>query len=291
MRNSISNSAFTVTVKKCGAELCGLRSAAGREYIWQADPAIWDGHSPLLFPIVGKLVNDHYSFNGKTYPLGLHGFARKMDFELTDQGDDTLVYQLLPTAETRAVYPFDFALEVKYTLSGHSLDISFKVKNHGEGVMPFSMGGHPGFALDWQEKDCIEDYFIEFEREETAGVYVLNADHLLSTDSEPCLEKERILPLDRNVFDRDALIFLDLKSRKLALCSRKSDTRLILEFPDFPQLGIWAKPGAPYVCIEPWIGCDDTVHHNGDILTKLGIIRMEAGETFLASYRIVIDCA
>lgn len=289
MKDSISNSELTVTVKRCGAELCSVRSAGDREYIWQADPDVWGGHSPLLFPIVGKLLNDSYSFDGDTYKMGIHGFAKRMNFELIREEADCLSYQILPTAETKDVYPFDFAVCVTYRLKDNALEISFEVKNNGERLMPFSIGAHPGLAMNWHGDDQVEDYFLEFEKEETVGRYILDENHLLPAQSAPLLENERILSLHKNIFDRDALIFLEHKSRKLTLCSKKSDTRVTVEFPGFSQLGVWAKPGAPYVCIEPWIGCDDQASHNGDILTKLGIVCLEAGKTFVATYRILIE--
>jgi len=257
--------------------------------MWQANPDIWGRHSPLLFPVVGKLANDHYSFWGNTYKLGAHGFARKMEFKLIQETEDSLSYQLLPSEETRIGYPFDFALCVTYRLQDNTLEVRFEVRNNGKALMPFSIGAHPGLATNWCAGDKIEDYFLEFEQKETADAYFLDADHLLSAVPERVLSNEKELPLRTDIFDRDALIFLNLKSEKLTLCSHKSDTRVTVEFPGFPHLGIWAKPGAPYVCIEPWFGYDDPANHNGDILSKPGIIQLKPGSIFSTAYRIVVS--
>lgn len=288
MDRSITNSLLTVTIKQCGAELYSIRSAGGMEYIWQADATIWGRHAPVLFPIVGKLANDRYSYEAKSYELKQHGFARDMDFELVGETAESLSYQLLPSKETRQRYPFEFALWIKYRLEGNGLGVQYEVMNNSQKVMPFSIGAHPGFALNWG-KDRVEDYFLEFEKPETLDAHLLGKDNLLSSKTERVLENDNVLPLRRDMFDRDALIFLDLKSEKVRLGSYKHKNRVTIEFPGFPYLGIWAKPGAPFVCIEPWHGHADTEQGDGILMNKPGIIKLEPGETFNCAHRIVIE--
>jgi galactose mutarotase-like enzyme len=257
--------------------------------MWQADPKIWPRHAPILFPIVGKLANDRYSFERKTYELPQHGFARDMNFAIVEETASSLSYQLFPSSSTKQQYPFDFGLLVKYRLKGNSLEIQYEVRNNGEGVMPFSIGAHPGFALTWGEDDQIEDYFLEFEKLETLDTHFLGADHLLSEETGRILQNEKVLPIRKDMFNRDALILLDFESGKVSLRSHKHHGCLTVEFPGFPYLGIWAKPAAPFVCIEPWYGHVDPAKTDGMIMNKPGIIKLNASKTFTCAHRVVIQ--
>lgn len=279
----ITNEYSTVGVKPQGAELCSIKDADGFEYLWQADPAVWGRHAPVLFPVVGKLRGGRYELDGKTYELPQHGFARDMEFTLIGQDERTLIFRLLPTAGTRARYPFEFVLNIIYRLNGNCLCIGYEVRNTGASIMPFSIGAHPGFTLPGPIDDC----FLEFEKKETLSTRLLGPAGLISEETAPVLEKASRLPLSKTLFDRDALIFMDAKSEKVTLGARTSSRRLTVEFPGFPQLGIWAKPGAPFVCIEPWYGYADTEKPYGSIMNKPGIRLLQAGETFSCEHRIV----
>jgi len=283
--NTLSNEFVTLGAKPEGAELCSIQTADGTEHIWQADPAIWSRHAPLLFPIIGKLKNDQYTHNGKTYTLPQHGFARDMTFALMEQTNDTLVYQLLPTDETKAVYPFDFELRVIYRLQNNRVDVGYEVRNHGQDAMPFSIGAHPGFNLP----DRLEECFLTLEKEETLTARLLGDDGLLSSEEIRITELSDCIPITKTLFDRDALILLDVDFEKLTIASRKSDTRITVEFSGFPQLGIWAKPGAPYICIEPWFGYADPQEPYGEISNKPGIQILPPGEIFRYTHRITIE--
>jgi galactose mutarotase-like enzyme len=283
--NRLSNSQLTVIVQPDGAELRSIQDAAGSEYLWQADPAIWNRHAPILFPIIGKLRNGHYELDGKTFSMPKHGFARTSIFQLIDKKTDQLVFLLAPSDETRACYPFEFALTVSYSLIGNALHIQYAVRNTGSSLMPFSIGAHPGFTLPSPIDDC----FLEFEQEETLTACLLSDSGLLSEETVPVLQKTNRLPLSETLFDRDALIFLNMESEKITLGSKNSRRRLTVEFPGFPQLGIWAKPGAPFVCIEPWFGVDDPESPYGDFTNKPGIQQLPAGETFTCEHRIIIE--
>jgi galactose mutarotase-like enzyme len=290
MIRTIANKNLSVAVKQSGAELCSLKSASGVEYLWQADPAIWPRHAPLLFPIVGKLANDRYIYDGKPYELKQHGFARDMDFSLVEEKADRLCWELVASPQTMLRYPFDFSLRVTYGLSNGSVEIVYEVHNNGRSVMPFSIGGHPGFALTWEKDDRIEDYFLEFEKPETLLAHLLDENHLLSEQTRPVPLTERQLPITKDLFDQDALILLEYHSEKIHLRSQKSPNSLTVELAGFPYLGLWAKPGAPFVCIEPWHGhVDPASHTDGQIMNKPGIIKLEPGRRFSCTHRIVID--
>ncbi|MEI6788929.1 MAG: aldose 1-epimerase family protein [bacterium] len=289
MQKTLRNFVLSVTVKQHGAELCGLKAADGTEYMWQADPAIWGRHAPLLFPIVGKLVQGRYLYDGKKYEITTpHGFARDTDFELVAATESTLSYRLQATKETWKQYPFDFTLLRHYRLLEAGVEVTTEVTNPGPVVMPFSIGEHPAFSLKWGAGDKVEDYALQFEKPERLVAHLLDANGLLSDQSERLLSNQRVLPLRSNMFDRDALIFLKLNSRSISLCSRRHARRVTMEFSGYPSLGIWAKPGAPFVCIEPWYGYADPATHNGELLQKPGIILLEPGKTFTCTWRIGI---
>jgi len=286
MNEMIRNGRVAVSVRRQGAELCGLKGADGTEYLWQADPAVWGRHAPVLFPIVGKLAGDRYTTGGRAYSMNQHGFARDMEFDLVESSAGSLTYRLSASAATRAQYPFYFALTRRYRLLESGVEISNEVTNPGAESLLFSIGEHPGFALTWGAGDRVEDYALEFEQAESLDTVLLGPDHLLSSQTERVPLDGRVLPLRGDLFDKDALIFLSLKSRQVALVSRKHRRRLTVSFPGFPQLGIWAKPGAPFVCIEPWYGHADPHGHNGELAIKPGIIALNPGKSFVCTWRV-----
>lgn len=280
--NTISSKQLFVQVKTRGAELCSIRGTDGTEYVWQADPAFWTRHAPVLFPIVGKLRDGRYAWNGKTFELSPHGFARDLDFSLIEQDERSLTFQLLPSAETRTCYPFEFALTITYRLNGSTLSIEYSVQNNGKEILPFSIGAHPAFNLHGP----IEESFLEFEKPETLSARLISNKGLLTEQTVPVLDGSKILPLSKTLFDRDALIFLDAESKKITLGAKHSSRRLTVEFAGFPELGIWAKPGVPFVCIEPWYGYADPEQPYGDITNKPGILKLAAGKTFTCTHKI-----
>ncbi len=289
MNATLRSAVLEIAVKPKGAELCSLKAADGTQYIWQADAAVWPRHAPILFPIVGRLASDKYTLGNRTYEMKQHGFARDCDFELAQKTSNTIGFRLASSAATRKVYPFDFTMWARYKLIGNALDVTYEVTNNGTNLMPFSVGAHPAFALSWNNTDTIEDYYLQFEVAENAATHFLNQDHLLSTEMETMLKGQKRLALTKNLFYRDALIFLDLKSTKVSLCSAKHAKKLTVEFPGFPFLGIWAKPAAPFVCIEPWFGHADPADADGLIMNKPGIVKLHSGRSFRCTHRIVID--
>ena len=283
--STLSNEFVILRAKPEGAELYSIQTSDGTEHLWQADPSIWSRHAPILFPIVGKLKNDQYTHRGKTYTLPQHGFARDMTFALLEQTKNTLVYELLPTDETKAVYPFDFELRVTYRLNGNRITVEYEVRNHGQDTMPFSIGAHPGFNLPGKLDEC----FLTLEKEEMLTAHLLGDDGLLSSETVSLTNQSDCIPITQTLFDCDALILLDVDFEKMSIGSKNSDTRIALEFSGFPQLGIWAKPGAPYVCIEPWFGYADPQEPYGEISNKPGIQILPVGETFRCTQRIMIE--
>jgi len=289
MKTSISNSKLTIAVNHHGAELSSITDAKGLEYLWQADPAIWPRQAPQLFPIIGKLKNDSFKHKGETYSLSSHGLARDMKFELVSQSENSLHFQLLATDETRLNYPFEFSLSVSYHLHENSLMVSYEIENNGDELMPFSLGAHPGFALSWEDGDQIEDYYLEFENKETLRSNLLNDDVLMTSDTNVFLDDEKILPITKNLFDHNSLNILAHNLKEISLRSKTSDHCVTVDVSGFPQLGLWSKPAAAYICIEPWLGHADSPDTNGDIMDKAGIVKLAANKIFTCSYSIEIS--
>lgn len=282
MTTTISNSNLTAQINHFGAELFSLKNRENREYIWEGNPVFWGKHSPLLFPIVGTLKNNSYFYNGIEYHLPRHGFARDMEFKLIEKSENSATFSLISTEESRKVYPFDFELQVIYTLDGNKLIIAYNIINNNNCVMPFSIGAHPAFALP----KPFEEYSLAFEHAETLTSYQLKND-LLSETTEMIEMTDNEVPLAYSLFEKDALIFKELKSKNITILENKNPL-LCVRFDDFPNLGIWTKSNAPFLCIEPWIGYSDTVDSSGNILEKEGIQLLNSSKTFKSNFSIEI---
>lgn len=283
----ISNKYLTAKFKKSGAELFSLQYE-GLEYLWQGDPYFWSRHAPVLFPFVGRLKDNCYSYDGNTYEMGQHGFARNMDFKVMNKKKSEIAFELTANDETRSVYPFDFRLMIVYRLIDKTLTTHYAVTNQGATEMFFSIGGHPGFCCPFTEDEVRSDYWLQFEMEEPLLTHRLNSKGLFSGERETIYLQENKLYIDHSLFDKDALIFKDLKSTSVSLVSEMKNW-LTFTFKGFPYLGLWSKnKESPFVCIEPWFGLADHASHNGNIRDKEGIRVLAPSETFQCHYFIEI---
>ncbi|WP_295527695.1 aldose 1-epimerase family protein [Novosphingobium sp. Chol11] len=275
---TISSGALTAQINPLGAELWSLADRQGREYMTDADPAFWAGHAPLLFPVVGSLTEDKLRLDGEEYPLARHGFARRSRFAVTEQGESFVRFRLTDSAETRAVYPFVFALDMAFCLDGSTLAMEAKVFNPGDAPLPFSFGYHPAFAWPLPggaEKSAHKLVFAEPEPQDVRRVG--KADGLLQPEGEPTPVQGRELALSESLFTADALIWTDLASRALSY-GADGGAWLDIAFPDTPMLGLWQVPGARYICIEPWAGHADPAGFAGDFRDKPGVMELGAGQ-------------
>ena len=287
---TIQNEFLEIKVKQTGAELGSIfNKKTNTEMLWQGNPEFWAGQAPVLFPIIGELKNGKYKHNNQYYELSRHGFARRSkDWEITKKNDSTIVCKLISNSETLKVYPFNFQLEVSYILNNNKLAIHHKITNKSDETMPFSIGGHPAFNCKLTDDISYSDYYLEFEKNENLLRYYLNENGLFNGKYRTVLHNANKLQLTNNLFDDDALVFKNLNSNKVSLNSPNGEL-LSVEFSGFPYLGIWAKPGAPFVCIEPWIGHADTIESDQNLFHKEGNIILENAENFEALYSIVIS--
>lgn len=275
---TIASDGLTAAINPLGAELWSIKDAAGRELMTDADPRWWTGHAPLLFPFVGRSRNDVYRLDGHDYPMPQHGFARHMTFTQVEHLPESVVFRLEPDAATRAVYPFHFRLDMQFAVAGGTLMMTATVMNRGEADMPFSFGYHPAFAWPLPFGGSAEDHRIEFEKAETAPLRrVGNEPGLIARESVASPVKGKVLHPTHAMFEGDALIWDELESDSL-YWGVPGRTRLKIDFPDTPWLGLWQKPGAHYLCVEPWAGMADLVGFEGGVWDKQGIMRLLPGD-------------
>ena len=287
---TIKNKNFQVSVKKEGAELSSFKSLnTDIEYIWKADPKVWSAHAPNLFPIIGCLKEDSFVYQDKEYACPKHGFIRKnKKISLLEQSENSLTYVLKYNDETLKIYPFQFEFQINFLLENNKLTVTHKVINHGNETMFFSLGGHPGFTCPIHENEEYSDYYLEFEKPETAPSWSVLENGLIGKETKAVFDAPTKLNLHPQIFKDDALVFKNLNSSVVSLKSKKSAQVVSVEFEDFPYLGIWAKPNAPYVCIEPWLGIADSYDADRDLENKEAILSLEAKKDFKAAYAIVI---
>ncbi|MCW5908625.1 MAG: aldose 1-epimerase family protein [Chitinophagales bacterium] len=279
--HSIENSVLKVSAREYGAELISVfDKRTGIEHLWQADEKFWGWYAPVLFPVVGRCLNDEVTIDARKYAMEKHGFARKSNFGLLELSDLKMVFMLQSNDLTKKLYPFDFEFLIAYQLKQHSLVCSYEVINKSGRTMPFQLGGHPAFAVPFYANEKYEDYYIEFEQAEDLVRHYINSEGFFDGRTEAVLSGTNKLPLSKNMFANDAYIFKNLQSRAVTLKSDKHGQWLKVSFPQFNYLGLWAKPGAPYVCIEPWLGCADTAGKAVEFSEREAVQSLPAGETF-----------
>ena len=269
---------LTAQIDPTGAQLSVLRDAEGRDLLWNGDPAFWPGRAPLLFPIVGALAGGRYRLGAREFALPRHGFARGSRFELRQSDVAQATFVLVATEASRAVYPFEFELAVRYTLQGATLEVRTELRNPGRTDLPASFGHHPAFRWPLPYGEPRAAHRIEFEQEEPAAVRRLDAQGLLKPASEPTPVRGRQLTPTDAMFEPDVLIFDALRSRSLTF-GVAGRPRIRVDFPDSPYLGLWSKQQAPFLCIEPWHGIADPAGFSGEFTVKPGVFILPPGTT------------
>ncbi|ALJ03784.1 aldose epimerase [Pseudalgibacter alginicilyticus] len=289
--HTLENNKLKISVKNAGAELCEISSVKNNtDFMWNANPNIWAGYAPNLFPIIGALKNGAYFFENEKYTLPKHGFIRNnKDILLHKQTANSLTFKLTSSKTTLRAYPFKFEFYITYTLTDNSIEILHTIKNIDIKTMYFSVGGHPAFKCPVFENESYDDYILEFEHIENSKTHLINLENgLILSQTKPIFNNSNTIQLKHDLFNEDALVFKDLKSKKITLKSNKNGDILSVSYPDFTYLGIWAKPTGDYVCIEPWLGIADNESTNQNLTEKEGIIPLIANKTFKAAYNIKI---
>ena len=290
MKYTIESKDLVIEVNSQGMELSSIKSnSTDTEYIWQGDPHIWKGQSPVLFPIIGALKKGFTIINGNKYEMPKHGLVRDSNKpKLIGKTDTSLTFRFSYDQETMLNYPFKFQLDIIFTLQSKTLQVKHIISNLGEEAMFYSIGAHPAFKCPLREGEEYQDYYLEFEKKETASTQIVEVNGLIRLDQKPVLSNTHKLQLSKQLFDEDALIFKNLKSRKVSLSHKTRGAIVTMKFEDFHYLGIWAKPAAPFVCIEPWLGIGDPINSNQKFEEKEGILKLDPHQNESKSYEITI---
>ena len=284
----IRSGALTAAIDPMGAELVSLKDSAGREYMTDADPRWWTGHAPILFPIVGALRDDRYRLDGRDYAMGKHGFARHNDFAVVERTESTVRLRLNENLDTLAQFPFRFALELDFSLSGWALCVTASVTNRDDRAMPFSFGFHPALAWPLPGGAAKDAHRVVFEKPEPAPIRRIDpATGLLLPEPQPSPVVDDTLCPTADLFEPDALIWDQVESRACTF-GAEGGASIHVAFPDTQLLGIWQKPGAHYLCIEPWHGFADPQGFNGDLREKPEIMELSPGAAREFTMRLTI---
>ena len=276
---TIKNEFLTVSLNLMGAELSSIKNnQTQREYLWQGNPAVWSGQAPLLFPITGRLLNDSYTHKDKKYSLPKHGFARKTAFSLMRTKPNLAVFGLFDSEKTRESYPFRFYLGAEYRLEGKKLIVTHTIQNKDTSTMYFSFGAHPAFNI------TVGDSVVFSEKEKLTTL--LTNEYGYVAGEKTLAEKDDTVVIDEHIFDADALFFPAMKSTSAKIVTKEGKDILQMTYGKVPYLGLWAKPGAPYVCIEPWFGICDSENVSGILKEKPAIVSLEPQKEFVFTYEI-----
>ncbi|TLQ04169.1 aldose 1-epimerase family protein [Pediococcus stilesii] len=286
----LKNNYLTVQINSKGAELSSVKSNDGIEYIWQADPAVWNRHAPVLFPFVGRLKDDQFKVNGQAFPMGQHGFARDMDFTVVEQDVNHAILELTSNPTTLAKFPFEFTLRLHFTLTDHELVERYEVRNPSrDQELLFSIGGHPGFNLNLGDNQTgMDNSVLKIAPKQNFTQIPLQAPYI---DPAHPVQFDAFQPLElsHELFKDDAII-LELNQNQTTLMTENTtnDHGISFTVDDAPYLGIWSPYPASgdFICLEPWWGIADTVEFDGELKDKVGINQLAAGKEFNRQFSI-----
>jgi len=284
---TIQNDSIRISVNDQGAELCSMQDiATGIELVWTADPAHWNRHAPLLFPIVGKLAGNRYTYDDATYEMGGHGFARDSEFICISEEGNAIWHRLLPNEKTKAMYPFDFQLDVGHIINGKTLTCQWKVSNTGTQDLLFSIGGHTAFRCPVASGETIDDCWMKMTPASGLQFKQVNSVGSVRAETQALPLTDGFCKLDKHFFDEDVYIFEDKQISAVALAGKDKKPFVSIDFAGFPAVGIWAKPGAPFVCVEPWYGVADHEGCSGELEEKVLIQALAPDAIFDAKYTV-----
>ncbi|BDQ12291.1 aldose 1-epimerase family protein [Sediminibacterium sp. TEGAF015] len=285
----LENNSLRVSISEKGAELQEIFNKETQlDYLWSGDATYWGKKSPVLFPIVGTLKNNSFHHNGNNYSLNRHGFARDMDFKLTESKDARVCLSLDANQETLAHYPFIFRLNIIYELNKNQLSCTYEVINIDIKPMYFSIGAHPAFKVPLEAAFEFSNYQLVFNEKETEGKWPISEDGLIEEKPLPFFNNNNEITLTKELFYGDALVFKHLKSNSIELKNNHSKHGFVFSWKDFPFMGIWSAKNAPFVCIEPWCGIADSVNTTGELRQKEGMNLLVPGETFNRTWSVTV---
>ncbi len=292
MEIKLCNDNLEIIVSSYGGELIKLfNKKNSTDYLFDRDKNYWNFQSPLLFPIVGGLLNDKFIHNGKEYSLPKHGFCRTSEFSLEQLSNYEVCASLKFDSNTLKQYPFKFSLDINYILDGNSVKVNYSVKNLDSQDIFFCIGGHPAFKCPINKEGKFSDYYLEFEESEVGYSTVIGDDGFFREDEKLIINNTNKIKLDYDLFLPDAIVFEELSSSKVSIKSDKYNESLDFDYGDFPIIAFWTKgkDKAPFICIEPWFGHGDFADYKGEFQDRDGVVALEVNNVFEASYTISLN--
>ena len=282
MEYVLKNEYLTVKFQTVGGTLSSIKDNDGVEYLWQGDKTYWSGQAPVLFPICGSIRGDKAILkNGKETQMPRHGIVRKKEFICEEQTENSITFAIASNEEMYAQFPFDFKLCIKYSLVKNTIKTEYLVENKGEEIMPFFIGGHPGFNCPLFENEKYEDYTVVFEEKENCSVPTpVTETGLIDVEHRtPFFENENRLNLKHELFAEDAIIFDELKSRSVHLVSKNHNKSIQLYFEQFPYFILWSTANnGPFIAMEPWVGLS-TCSDEGDVFEEKRNVQYVEGKS------------
>ena len=291
MQHTISSDGLTVTIDELGAQLMSITAGDGTEYLWSGDPAYWRNRAPNLFPYVGRLTEGRCTYGGKSYEMTRHGFANRTQFSALESGADHITLHMEDSGETRAVYPFAFAFDLVYALSGSTLSVTYRVTNRDGKEMYFGLGAHPGFRVPLEPGKAFTDYRLTFAQPCQPWQVLMSDDYLINGQEAPYpLEGGRSMPLRHDLFDHDAIILKNM-DRTVTLSAGEGSRGVTVSYPRMRYLGVWHKPesDAPYVCLEPWLSLPSRHGVVEDLSQQNDLMALCPGETYENRWTVTIS--
>jgi galactose mutarotase-like enzyme len=290
MEYVIENSVLKVSISAKGAQMKSIRNKAGKEFLWQGSKDTWEDSAPNLFPYIGRLTKETYTFHGKEYHMGIHGFAMLKEFTIFEHNEESITFILEDDKETREQYPFSFQFCITYKLQGNEIMITYEVHNKDKETMYFGLGGHPGFNVPINDSLSFEDYVIEFDDQVEPIQIGMSEDCLVTENNKNfILEEGKYLQLKHDLFDHDAIILQNMGD-KVTLRSEKSKEEIMVSFPTMEYLGIWhwPKTEVDYICIEPWTSLPARKGMIEELTTQNDLIKLESKGKYNNTFSIRI---
>ena len=278
----IRNEKIVAKINPYGAELTELNKIGSKNVLWEKDEMIWNRVAPNLFPIVGRLINDQYHFESETYAMLQHGFARNRAFELIEKSEDKALFRIEADDISKKEYPFDFVFDIEYQLIDSAIQVNYRVKNSGEVELPYSVGGHPGFAIHGN----LSDYFLDFEQSFSTKQWLLEGPYYSGETVDLNIDKK--IRLEYSLFEKDAIVFRDPSFNRVILHHKERGGVVAVSYQKLDAIGFWTKNAAPFFCIEPWWGWADRIDSSGNLLEKESIHFLSPNNQKVHFYQIEV---
>jgi galactose mutarotase-like enzyme len=276
----LQSTTVEIIINPLGAELQQFTHTTHGNLLWQKNDKLWNRFAPILFPIVGRLLNDQYTLNHESYGMRQHGFARDQVFQVMEHSEDSITLRLTDNEQTRAQYPFAFELQVKYTLLQDTLEIEHRVTNLDSAELYYSLGGHPGFHIDGK----LSAYYLDFGADYAVQQHLITGNYYNGKTKE--IQLSRKFELSDDLFASDAIVIKQPPFQSIGFGKINGPKLLTLHCDTWTAVGLWTKPGAPFFCIEPWWGWADALDSSGNINEKEGIMSLASGSHSTHKYCI-----